>query len=288
MLVAFGVILLMGIIVSDHLSAVRKSEPADMGGLAPLTAAGLTNQEQDTTGQRTSPLPMPGEVNTVNQPQENQGPGINPNNGAIKAPTIATGPGSTPPPDTFVLTPVNGPATNRDVIGRPTLNLESDGIIPGAPTEKIHTVAKGDSLSSISKQYYNDPNQWKKIADANKLTKNSQLKLGMKLSIPAATPAATPTGKPATGDKSPSTQPATQPSTNATPIISSNDAPATDNQKFMTYTVKNGDTLAGIAAKTLGSKNKWQIILDANKETLKKPEALKAGMVLKVPRGSAA
>ncbi len=296
MLVAFGVILLMGIIVSDHLSAVRKQEPAsEMGNFAPITALGNTSQNNNAND-RTQPLPMPGEMQ-VNQPQGPQSPsdGINPGAGAVKPGIIATGPGATPPPDTFVLTPVKGPASNNDVIGRgAALNLTSDGEIPGSPAEKIHTVAKGDSLFSISKQYYNDGNQWKKIADANKLTKNSQLKLGMKLSIPTAAPKTAPAPAENPGAPKIQTAPSTQPANQSAPVlVTGNDkpgdiaAPAADSQKFMNYTVKNGDTLGTIAGKTLGSKNKWQVIFEANKDTLKKPEALKAGMVLKIPRGSA-
>lgn len=33
---------------------------------------------------------------------------------------------------------------------------------------RTHTVAKGESLSKIAKQYYGDVKQWKKIFEANK------------------------------------------------------------------------------------------------------------------------
>ncbi len=284
MLVAFGVILLMGIIVSDHLSAVRKSEPADLSGMAPMAASRVTSEEAT----RVQPLPGPGELSTVNQPQEPQNAsGLNPGATAVKPGQIAAGPAPTAPVDTFIIQKVNAPTTGTSVIDRPGINLDSDtgAGAPAAPAEKIHTVAKGDSLSSISKQYYNDPNQYKRIADANKLTKNSQLKLGMKLTIPAApaakaaAPVAAPTAAPATP-----AGPETRPSNQSATAVAETPAPAA---KEMSYTVKQGDTLSTIAAKTLGSKNKWTVILDANKATLKDPKDLKIGMVLKVPRGNA-
>lgn len=41
---------------------------------------------------------------------------------------------------------------------------------------RTHTVAKGESLSKIAKQYYGDAKQWKKIFEANKDTiKNPDL-----------------------------------------------------------------------------------------------------------------
>jgi LysM repeat protein len=277
MLVAFGVILLMGIIVSDHLSAVRKQEPANLSNMGPLTASNVSGQDGPQAG-RTQPLPGPSDLNTVSQPappQDNST--INPGATAVRPGQIATGPGPTAPPDNFIIQPVNVPRTSTDVIGRPTIDLNSDPVGPTAAPEKIHTVSKGDSLSSISKRYYNDPNQWQKIADANKLTKNSQLKLGMKLTIPAAKTAAP-------APAAPSTQPASQ----STPVASgSGSDTATPSASEMSYTVKSGDTLSTIAGKTLGNKNKWAIILDANKATLKDPKDLKVGMVLKVPRGSA-
>ena len=41
---------------------------------------------------------------------------------------------------------------------------------------RTHTVAKGESLSKIAKQYYGDAKQWKKIFEANQDTiKNPDL-----------------------------------------------------------------------------------------------------------------
>jgi nucleoid-associated protein YgaU len=51
---------------------------------------------------------------------------------------------------------------------------------------KTHTVKAGDSLSSISKQYYGTTTKWQQIAEANKTTLKdpNKLKVGMKLAIP--------------------------------------------------------------------------------------------------------
>jgi len=57
---------------------------------------------------------------------------------------------------------------------------------PAAGSGKVHTVAKGDSLSSISRAYYGTESRWKEIAQANTgvLRDPNRLKLGMKLRIP--------------------------------------------------------------------------------------------------------
>jgi len=53
-------------------------------------------------------------------------------------------------------------------------------------SERIHTVASGDTLTSIAKQYYGDASKWQKILDANKdiLKSPDSLQLGQKLKIP--------------------------------------------------------------------------------------------------------
>ncbi len=53
------------------------------------------------------------------------------------------------------------------------------------------------------------------------------------------------------------------------------------------YVVKPGDTLWSIAAdpKVYGDAGRWRQILDANRDQLKSPKSLSAGMSLNIPRG---
>ena len=57
---------------------------------------------------------------------------------------------------------------------------------------------------------------------------------------------------------------------------------------FTTYTVQKNDSLSKIAKKTLGSSQAWTIIYNANKDKIKKPNQITAGMVLTIPGGAAA
>ena len=50
-----------------------------------------------------------------------------------------------------------------------------------------------------------------------------------------------------------------------------------------TYTVRPNDTLTGIALRELGSDRKWGELLEANRELLPDPHALRPGMVLVIP-----
>jgi len=53
-------------------------------------------------------------------------------------------------------------------------------------TTRFHIVRKGENLSTISQQYYDSPNQWSKILEANKdiLKDPNKIAPGMKLIIP--------------------------------------------------------------------------------------------------------
>lgn len=52
------------------------------------------------------------------------------------------------------------------------------------PEFTTHVVKRGDSLSSIAAEMYNDPTQWRIIADANRLDDPLRLPIGTSLSIP--------------------------------------------------------------------------------------------------------
>ncbi len=50
------------------------------------------------------------------------------------------------------------------------------------------------------------------------------------------------------------------------------------------YVVQSGDTLSRIAAKVYGDPNKWNVLFEANKHTLARPESVRVGQTLVVPR----
>ena len=66
-----------------------------------------------------------------------------------------------------------------------TLNLTIDPAL--APKQQIYTVAAGDSLSKIAKQFYGNANEYMKIFEANKdrLTDPNVIKVGQQLVIPS-------------------------------------------------------------------------------------------------------
>ena len=55
-------------------------------------------------------------------------------------------------------------------------------------------------------------------------------------------------------------------------------------EEFEEYTVKFGDTLSGIAQKTLGSPNRYSEIFEANRDRMASPDRLDIGKSLRIPR----
>jgi nucleoid-associated protein YgaU len=50
-----------------------------------------------------------------------------------------------------------------------------------------------------------------------------------------------------------------------------------------TYTVKAGDSLSKIAKALTGDLNNWKAIYEANRDTIKDPNVIHAGQVLRIP-----
>lgn len=134
--------------------------------------------------------------------------------------------------------------------------------LTGTSTEngraKQHEVIKGESLWSISEDYYGSGYNWTDVAKANNLTDYS-LEVGQKLSIPDVA--------------------AKQPTSTkiSTASAASQEAIAGD-----IYTVVKGDSLWKIAVRAYGDGYKWTQIAKAN--NLKNPNIIHSGNVLTLPR----
>ena len=57
-----------------------------------------------------------------------------------------------------------------------------------------------------------------------------------------------------------------------------------DTKDAVFHTVVKGDTLSGIAKKTLGNANRYMEIFEANKPMLKHPDKIYPGQVLRIPK----
>jgi nucleoid-associated protein YgaU len=79
------------------------------------------------------------------------------------------------------------PMDNHETVAFPEKGVDNDIVMPALEKDTTYTVKKGDTLWTISKQFYNNGKNWKKIQEANKdiLPTPEKLKAGMNLKIPA-------------------------------------------------------------------------------------------------------
>lgn len=167
-----------------------------------------------------------------------------------------------PPPEEIVLdeplpTPIVRPAPKVptiDLNGAPPIQTKLPKPNAGA-TSQTYTVKAGDSLASIAVAIYGSESYWDEIAKANPRVDPARLRVGQTLKLPDK--AALDRGE------------------------SSTDPAAAAPGDTITYIVKDGDTLSGIAT-AYGSD--WQYIYNVNKSVIgANPNNLKAGMKLKIP-----
>jgi LysM repeat protein len=141
-----------------------------------------------------------------------------------------------------------------------------------AARSRSYTVIRGDTLFAIASRTLGSGNKYMAIFDLNKnrretggehFTSPNLIRVGWQLEIPTTASA-------------------------ATPISASHIA------HTRSYTVARGDTLFGIASRTLGSGNKYMAIFDLNKnrpepggEHLTNPNLIRVGWQLEIPTTAA-
>jgi len=191
LVVGFGLILFVGILITDHLAAdTRLHEPLPTARIPDTDPISLLGR--DTTrliSEDPSPAPLEydaaprvpeivldpslGEARTPARPMRAVEPG--------RAGTVTTG-------------PLAG-------LGMAT---------PPAATERVHVVRKNETLSGIAKTVYGDAGSWRRIANANPRVDPDRLRPGTRLRIPADEPAG---ARPAAAREVPAPVAASRPAT---------------------------------------------------------------------------
>ena len=252
LVVGFGLILFVGILISDHFSVVRSQNAANLTNAIddPLLVA--TSSQQDlidlSEGPKTPPPAQP-QLEPVGQGQPE---------------SIAMGVGRVAPPKDGQVTPLTGegPQPQDGMAQNPETQQTIDGFIPHeeAPAIRVeefvfHDVRSGETLYSISKQHMGSNGSPEALADFNNIDDPGSLRIGQRLRIPIAVANE--------GDTTPAVK-------------------KVAHQPRVTYTVKDGDSLSVIARRFLGSKDKWKKLYDMNRDVIDDPDNVKVGTVLRV------
>lgn len=253
-------------------SPVPTGLPAGTGAAAPREQPGFAPGSLGNAG------PGKGDAPVGARPAPVAAPGATVNGLPVTGAPVQTG--TTP---TVGAVPASGTAPAPAALGgpRPT-TAGPTGTVPSTPAvagpagsvapaargplgETTHSVASGETMSSIAKKYLGSENAWRTIAKANPTVDPTAMKIGTKLRIPAADQAdATPASRA------------------AAPAAASSAGGAET-----THLVASGDTLASIARKYYGNTKHWERIYSENRSVIgSDPAALKIGQKLRIPAKS--
>ncbi len=282
-----ALVLVVGVLISDHLSGARNARIAQV---EPEFAS------------------PPAAANVITSAPEPRRNAFNLNMG----PASASAAESVPVSPTGALVDPASPVSNADPVAQllppapetaPQLNpSEQDAVLMGMareqnvpityepPVQPVAEVAQasvtsasaarpsgkqeilvqdGDTLWSLAATHLGSGAQFTKILEANRdrVASDDDIRVGMRLRLPSTS---TSTAK---ADSTPKAAPSTSAGSGkpASPVKAS----------ARTYTVKKGDTLGSIASSTLGSAKRWKDILDSNPGL--KPSNLAIGAQLKLP-----
>jgi nucleoid-associated protein YgaU len=260
LVVGFGLLLFVGILVSDHLSAAQRREGNGLG---------LAQRGEERPMRAVSIAPLPVANALVSE---------------AEATTLPQ-----PPVPGAEVRPVSSRPTQEIVMGEPAHREVTVAASPrkqeSEPGVRLHPVARGETITSICRAEYGDAT----LADAllrynaKAIPDPRRIRAGTTIRIPGKDAlrgngravAVSPEVAIEAGDATLAREPATR--STAIDVIEGGSGAQT------AYTVREGDTLSGIAGKLLGSRARWQEIAAANRDTLTDPAALRPGMILKVP-----
>lgn len=285
LIIGFSLILLVGVLISDHLSrarALRIARVDDADAAVHLPAAGPAGQfdplPSDPVPARSDPLPS-------QQPAEpelaaSEAPGLaNPAGEPLiqlvqESPRSADRPGSPVGLDELAQRLGGEPASNPLADTPPSGTPHAAGPAPDAailaapaPEAQFYLVRQRDSLYSISQRAYGTPRHWQRIADENRdrIGRSGVLRVGTRLRLPVIDGVA-PNLDAAHADAPPPARPAPQ-------RLASGSV----------YKVRKGDTVGTIAQRELGSARRAREIIALNQSVIRDANRIIEGMELRLP-----
>jgi len=249
LVVGFGLILFVGILISDHFAPSHSRLNPDLGdpslaargqkqrGLTELNPRPPVAANQSTLGGQRSSASLGGgdaPPEAPITPESEFGPGVRALGGSA--------PGS--------------PEDARSLIGGPTAPPLTG---PATVEDRVYVVRDGDTLYGIAKRELGNGSLWTKLRDLNGLRQGQPLRVGARLKLPSGSA--------------------------AIERVALNDRgePRDSEVAGREYTVRAGDTLSLIAERLLGKRSRWQELHELNKPRIKDPNHLAPGTRLMLP-----
>ncbi|MCH2145287.1 MAG: LysM peptidoglycan-binding domain-containing protein [Phycisphaerales bacterium] len=172
LVIGFGLLLLAGVLLSDHLSNDQRLDDdslqaAETRWVADPDILHVNQQDHARTDHGST---APGTIAATEASRVQEPPRTRNRNTPAPVPTRE--------------------AEDRIVMGNSQSRSGTDAGTRApdrTPSQRTHIVRKGDSLSSISQKFYGTSAHWKRIQRANDLANPSQMGVGIRLIIPDLT-----------------------------------------------------------------------------------------------------
>jgi nucleoid-associated protein YgaU len=292
LIIGFGLVLVVGILVSDHLSAASRQETADLAAdvqpadskrlrdtalLTPTFPRDRGARQRPADGELGAPIATNG-TTAGSQPNDRDATADLVDDMIASAPDASTDTPADPEQGIRIDDIVRADSDIPDEIRNPGQDAliqrdveEVQERLREASERQIaftwYTIKAGETLAKIAREKLGDANLWRQLHEINKdrLPNPDVVPSGVTIRLPKrddliAATGGRPPAKPADG--SPASVPAV---------------------RYTTYTVQPGESLSKVAAKFMGSGTKWRELYELNKDVISNPDNLKAGTVLKVP-----
>jgi len=288
LIVGLGVIIFIGILISDYLSVAQRQQSADINEMAfgespaepadnpynmvPLTNRAGSRSEQANPPRRTEPRPAPDrrfEVDELVIDTRDLTPAIETPGSSDPVNAASRGGSRTGSGDEAAGGGVNhtGPEPRRQPRrDRPQASQAtsgtSDRTAPSQAKSGTHHVGRGETLSKIAARHYGDANLWRVIHEANrdKVPDPKRLRQGVALTIPPRNQANTPERGNGTARD-----------------------PVPEPQETRPYTIQRGDSLSKLAERFFGSQRRIDQLLELNRDVIDDPDRILVGMEIRVP-----
>ena len=267
LIVGFALVLVVGVLVSDHLSGARQldSSGADLvaGGLMPeVESPGLGRQFDERATLLTEYEPEPIDA-TFGQDESRtlaDAAMAFVSDSADGIMDTLRDAQESPPAAGIERRIEMGRAFPRTVDPEPAPRPRSASSSADRRSMPVHRVAKGESLWSIAERYYGDGRLHDELAAFNedRIGSDGQVRVGASLLIPSR---AALTGEAPREVADPAVRPG----------------------EPRTYVIRAGDTLGEISMRLLGTSKRMREIIDLNPKTLADPDRLVAGLEIRVP-----
>ncbi|MCC5831375.1 MAG: LysM peptidoglycan-binding domain-containing protein [Phycisphaeraceae bacterium] len=266
LLLGLGLIILVGIIVSEYVAMQGREESPTPVAHIPDDGVATVAPPSDGSRDRATHAPPPGpdgRRRDANQTRSNDVTTFITNHGLLNHATEERRRSETPH---------GTPTELRAGDVRPPDDTETRRRDPSPPGEtRTHRVANGESLWTIAERYYGRGSDWELIRDANPqhVGRNGSVRDGVVLIIP---------------DRS-REDGGVAPGTGGTTTEERRSEPRdTAPPRQRTHTVRQNDTLWSIAQQYLNDGNRYREIVELNRQSIPNPDRLTVGVELRIPQ----